>query len=126
MADLARDYRAARNQARWLTEVRRLHLAHREHQKALSSIYSEYRFAENARRNLGTGTSSLTNVRAPTSMGGIRSGGRKDVITKKPESAIRDNDNRLSRRWTGAPQDLLGNPFCPDRFHETLRAIRGH
>jgi len=52
----ARNRRAARNQARRLTEVGRLHLAHGEDRKELPSIYSEASKKEKGEKNFGTST----------------------------------------------------------------------
>ncbi len=46
------DHRAARSQARWLTEVGRVHLAHGENRKELPSIYSEASKKENINKKI--------------------------------------------------------------------------
>src|SRR5207245_10631957 len=48
----ARDHRAARHQARWLTEVGRLHLVCGENRKELPSIYSEASKKENINKRI--------------------------------------------------------------------------
>ncbi len=58
----ARNHRAARNQARRLTEVGRLHQAHGEDRKELPSIYSEASKKEKGEKNFGTSTFFRANV----------------------------------------------------------------
>src|SRR6266702_2201924 len=58
----ARNRRAARNQARRLTEVGRLHQAHGENRKERPSIYSEASKKEKGEKNFGTSTFFRANL----------------------------------------------------------------